>query len=105
MSLVSTLYKLITRRFWKYTDNEISSKPEMTLEMKMINELLDYILLISYVIMKQNKDILISFSKLDEVCVLDTSYHKKMLSHRDLLRNDTLFSTSYVRPNTTLIKK
>ena len=44
--------------------------------MKLGNVLLDYVLLGAYVVLNRNKDILISFSKLDQIAFLNTTYHK-----------------------------
>ena len=66
--MLITIYKLVTLGNLGYKNPPIY--------LKLLNELLSYTLLAAYVVLKSNKDILISFSKLDEVTLLETTYHK-----------------------------
>ena len=63
----------------------------------IISEYLYNIIEIGYMLLKQNKDIMISFSKLDEVATLDTSYHKR---DKIACRPSTLCTNAYIRSNT-----
>ena len=64
--------------------------------MKLVNEILNYVLLGGYVVLKRNKDILISFSKLDQVATLETTYHKPEPFKK--WRVDSICSSMYVKP-------